>query len=155
MLQHFHRLSLHQHLFLPVGIGKLKQFEMSQVSEVMRAQEKRLGDAEHLNHSLLVRCKSVEALATELTAELQKEKRELTSIMRRQQGVDSSMDASTELNGYLQGRLASARRREEKVEEDMAALKTSVEAASSVQVSSHRAHTIRSDVQTGHTLVAF
>lgn len=106
-----------------------------QVSEVMRAQEKRLGDAQHLNHSLLVRCKSVEALATELTGELQKEKRELMSIMRRKEGVDSSMDASTELNGYLQGRLDSARRREDQVETDMAALRTAVEAASSVQVS--------------------
>lgn len=99
----------------------------------MRAQEKRLRDAEHLNRSLLVRCKSVEALATELTAELQKERRELTSIMRRKEDVDSSMDASAEVNGYLQGRLASARRREQSVEEDMAALRTAVEAASSVQ----------------------
>ena len=101
----------------------------------MHAQEKRLADAEHLNRSLLVRCKSVESLATDLTAELQKEKRELTNIMRRKDGVDSSMDASTELNSYLQGRLDSARRREGKVEEDMAALRSAVEAASSVQVS--------------------
>eukprot|EP01044_Picomonas_judraskeda_P020107 COSAG03_NODE_4392_length_1567_cov_1357.054496_3_plen_70_part_00 len=48
----------------------------------MAAQEKRLGDSSHLNRSLLVRCKSVEALSTTLTAELQKEKRELTSLMR-------------------------------------------------------------------------
>jgi DNA repair exonuclease SbcCD ATPase subunit len=109
----------------------------------MRTQEKRLGDAEHLNRSLLVRCKSVEALATELTSELQKERSELTNIMRRKEGADSSMDASAELNGYLQGRLASARRREESVEEDMAALRTAVEAASSVQVrcSSQPRHT--------------
>lgn len=105
-----------------------------QVSEVMRAQEKRLADAENLNRSLLVRCKRVEALATDLTAELQKEKRELASIMRRKEGVDSSMGASTELNEYLQGRLDSARRREGKVEEDMVALRSAVEAASSVQV---------------------
>jgi hypothetical protein len=52
--------------------------------------------------------------------------RELTSIMRKKQGADSSIGASVELTGYLQGRLDSARRREGQVEEDMAALKTAV-----------------------------
>ena len=51
---------------------------------------------------------------------------ELTSIMRKKEGADSSIGASVELTGYLQGRLDSARRREGQVEEDMAALKTAV-----------------------------
>jgi hypothetical protein len=52
-----------------------QRYSQEQVSGVMRAQEKRLGDSEQLNRSLLLRCKSVEALAVELTAELQKERR--------------------------------------------------------------------------------
>ena len=47
-----------------------KTYAAEQVEEVMRGQEKRLGDAETLNRSLLLRCKGVEGLATELQKEL-------------------------------------------------------------------------------------
>ena len=110
-----------------------KTYAAEQVEEVMRGQEKRLGDAETLNRSLLLRCKGVEGLATELQKELTQEKAELSRLVRRQATQESEGQGAVELNGYLKGRLDSARRREQQVEEDMGALRTAVEAAGSVQ----------------------
>ena len=53
----------------------------------MKEQEKRLADSESPKRSLLLRCKSVEGLATQLTSELQSEKRDLRRLMRGKEQV--------------------------------------------------------------------